>query len=77
MNVPPEIRFALPRLLFFVLLSLLVVEGIGAKGDFVAVLNDSFASDVNVKAAFVSVVNPKLVAVQLKLAILTVVHKYC
>lgn len=54
-----------------------VLKPIRTEGDFFTIFDDGLAGDVNKEMAFVGVVNPQLMAAQLKYAVVAVVNKNC
>lgn len=52
-----------------------IFKGIRAKDDLIAVLNDSLTCYIYIEPTFVSIMDTKLMTVQLKLTILTMINK--
>lgn len=71
----PKIRFFSSFLLCFMLGLFGIFKGIRAKDDLIAVLNDSLTCYIYIEPTFVSIMDTKLMTVQLKLTILTMINK--
>lgn len=71
----PKIWLFQPFLLSFMFGSISIYKRVGAENDLITVLNDCLARYINIESALVSVMNTKLMAIQLKLAVFTMIYK--